>query len=67
MDFSRFDFLDFGCSKGGTIKQIEKLEPDLLGLGIDIAHHKIEEARRAGCSAIFYDILKLPEKNSLVL
>lgn len=55
-----FDFLDFGCSSGGSIKWAKKVLGGRRGLGIDIDRVKVEAARAAGYDAILYDILDIP-------
>ncbi len=55
-----FDFLDFGCSTGGSIQWAKKFLGGTNGLGIDIDRVKVEAARAAGCDAILYDILDIP-------
>ena len=55
-----FDFLDFGCSSGGSIKWAKKVLGGRRGLGIDIDRAKVETARAAGCDAILFDILDIP-------
>jgi SAM-dependent methyltransferase len=57
-----FDFLDFGCSRGGSIEMAKKLFGARRGLGIDIAEKKVEEATAAGYDAIVYDIRNLPRR-----
>jgi SAM-dependent methyltransferase len=57
-----FDFLDFGCSRGGSIRWAMKSFGGKRGLGIDINPNKVAEARGAGFDAINFDILQIPQK-----
>jgi SAM-dependent methyltransferase len=57
-----FDFLDFGCSAGGSIEMAKRRFRATRGLGIDIAPKKIEAARALGYDAMLYDIAELPGK-----
>lgn len=57
-----FDFLDFGCSRGGSIKMGKTLFNGARGLGIDISPIKVEEAISAGYDALVHDIHKLPRQ-----
>lgn len=57
-----FDFLDFGCSRGGSIEWAKKLLGGKKGLGIDIAAAKVKEAREAGHNAINFDLMKIPPR-----
>lgn len=57
-----FDFLDFGCSTGGSIDMAKKLFRASRGLGIDNSPKKIEAARAQGYDAMLYDIADLPGK-----
>src|SRR3954470_1672683 len=57
-----FDFLDMGCSTGGSIDMAKKLFSAKRGLGIDIAAKKIDAAHAQGCEAMVYDIANLPNK-----
>lgn len=60
--FSKYDFLDFGCSSGGNIAFVERAVPGVRGLGIDIDVEKIDTARKSGRSAVVYDIMSLPRR-----
>jgi SAM-dependent methyltransferase len=55
-----FDFLDFGCSSGGSIAWAKKTLGAKRGLGIDIDKAKVEAARAAGCDAVLFDIMDIP-------
>lgn len=56
------DFIDFGCSKGGSISFGQKRFGALHGLGIDIDQSKVIAAEAAGYDAINYDIHKIPDE-----
>ncbi|MEC7291248.1 MAG: class I SAM-dependent methyltransferase [Pseudomonadota bacterium] len=49
------DFVDFGCSVGGSMLEMQKLFPGSLGLGVDIDDAKIEAAKAAGHFALVAD------------
>lgn len=58
-----FEFLDFGCSHGGSIAHAKKLfDAQGDGLGIDISDAKIRQARKAGHQAVKFDILEIPDQ-----
>lgn len=57
-----FDFIDFGCSTGGSINMAKKLFRARRGLGIDIAPKKIEQTRAKGFDAMLFDINDLPNR-----
>ena len=57
-----YDFLDFGCSRGGSIDLAKRLFDANSGLGIDIAQNKIKEAIESGHDALLYDIHELPPR-----
>lgn len=57
-----YTFLDFGTSKGNSIKFAKKIfSPSGKGLGIDIDQNKINTALSLGFDAINFDIEKIPE------
>jgi len=57
-----FDFLDFGCSRGGSIAMAKALFSANRGLGIDVNPDKVKQALEAGHDAIVYNILALPNE-----
>ena len=57
-----FDFIDFGCSKGGSIKLGQTRFGGKKGLGIDIDDAKVRICREAGVEAICYDIAAIPDE-----
>ena len=59
----QYDFLDFGTSKGGSIKFAQKhLMPNSKGLGIDIDQKKVDFAIKEGFDTINFDIELIPSK-----
>ena len=50
-----FDFCDFGCSKGSSIKFGVDVLGGRRGLGIDIDKRKVESSIKAGYEAIISD------------
>ncbi len=65
MPEDKFDFYDFGCGSGGNLSFVQRIFPDLLGLGIDIDPKKISVARDNNLQAILYDILKIDENKTV--
>lgn len=57
-----FDYLDFGCSKGGSIAWSKRIFGGKRGLGIDIDKKKVREARTAGHDAVMFDINYIPDQ-----
>lgn len=55
LEINAFDFIDFGCSIGGSIEQTMQIVPGARGLGIDIDSKKIEAIRSAGHDALEAD------------
>jgi SAM-dependent methyltransferase len=58
----KFDFLDLGCSRGGSLALAKKLFDAGRGLGLDIDEKKVTEAVAAGHAAVAFDIHKLPAR-----
>ena len=58
----KYDFVDFGCSKGGSIDWSMKFLGGKRGLGIDISPPKVTATKEAGFDAIEYNLLKLPQE-----
>ena len=50
-----YDFIDFGCSKGGSIAFAKKAFKAKRGIGIDISPEKVAVARDAGFDAMLAD------------
>ena len=55
----QFDFIDFGCSEGGSFKIAQNIFQADKGLGIDADPKKVETARAAGFDVYQADITKL--------
>ncbi len=49
------DFVDFGCSSGGSMVEMSKLFPAARGLGVDIDEAKIAQAKSTGHQAMVAD------------
>jgi SAM-dependent methyltransferase len=62
VDFDAVDFLDLGCSRGGSIRYCRRRFDARRGVGVDLDAVKVEEARDAGFDAIRADAttLELP-------
>lgn len=59
LDFSGFDFIDFGCSDGKSIEDMQKLFPGAKGIGLDIDPRKVATAKTKGKAAEVADVTKL--------
>ncbi|HET6941607.1 MAG TPA: methyltransferase domain-containing protein [Sphingomicrobium sp.] len=55
IDLSEFDFVDFGCSVGGSMKFAERAFAGGRAVGIDIDPSKVERTRAAGYEAVLAD------------
>ena len=63
---SHYDFVDFGCSHGGSFELAERMFGDgkaLRGLGLDIDPAKVEAARSAGRDALVQDLTAYPARH----
>ena len=58
-DISAFDFIDFGCSNGGSIQYGMTKFPGSRGLGIDVNAAKVEATRVKGFDAVQMNALDL--------
>lgn len=58
MDLSQYDFVDFGCSAGGSIRLMERRFGG-RGIGFDIDPAKVEKTRAAGYDAEVMDLMQL--------
>jgi hypothetical protein len=56
------DYLDFGCSFGGSLEFGRKILNGTCGLGIDISSNKVAQAKASGFNAIVFDIREIPDK-----
>jgi hypothetical protein len=61
-----YDFIDFGCSKGGSIQFAQRALGGSRGIGIDIDAVKVEQARAAGFNAVLGDVTKVPSRCDVV-
>lgn len=59
------DFMDFGCSRGGSIAYAMKHFGGLRGLGIDVDPLKVAKTRERGFKAEVMDILSLPDSKQV--
>lgn len=59
VDFSQYDFIDLGCSNGGSIAHCMKRFRMPRGLGIDIDQRKVDKTRAAGFDAVVADAREL--------
>jgi hypothetical protein len=55
---NQYDFIDFGCSSGGSIEYYQKMF-GAKGLGIDIDPKKVKSSTEKGFNAIVCDITKI--------
>jgi SAM-dependent methyltransferase len=65
MDLADVDFLDLGCSRGGSIAYCTKRFHAGQGLGIDASPEKVREAQEAGTSAVLADATALGIQKSV--
>lgn len=56
------DFLDFGCSIGGSIEFGKRRLGGQCGLGIDIDENKVARSKDAGFQALQYEIMDIPDE-----
>jgi hypothetical protein len=57
--FDGYDFLDFGCSGGGSIIYVTRIFPGVRGLGLDVDPRKVAKAKEAGFDAEVCDVASL--------
>lgn len=60
-NISNYNFIDFGCSKGNSIKEAIKFYGGDKGLGIDIDPNKVKETNEEGFDAIVQDATTFSE------
>lgn len=60
IDWLQFDFIDLGCSSGGSLRYCQKRFGAKRGLGIDLSAEKVDRARTAGFDVVRADALALP-------
>lgn len=61
VDWAAYDFLDLGCSAGGSIPYCQKRFGANRGLGIDTDPAKVAKARAAGLDALHADATRLTD------
>jgi SAM-dependent methyltransferase len=61
VDLAPFDFVDFGCSAGGSIDWAARRFGGRRGLGVDISPDKVAAARAAGHEAMLADAARLDQ------
>ena len=61
VDLKAFDFIDFGCSAGGSIDWARRRFGGRRGLGVDINPDKVAAARAAGFEAVVADGARLDQ------
>jgi SAM-dependent methyltransferase len=62
IDLSGYDFVDFGCSHGGSTVFAQDRFGGKRGLGLDIDPRKVENANAAGHDAMVADVTTLDAK-----
>lgn len=70
IDLKQYDFLDFGCSGGGSIKFASEHLQGKSALGLDIDPNKVEAARKQGYECAVADLskrLKFRNKSRFVI
>ena len=66
VDFSLYDFIDFGCKKGGSIKAAQKMFDGGRGIGLDINVRNVMETKKEGYEAAWFDVTRLAEHEKQV-
>ena len=61
VDLKDFDFVDFGCSAGGSIDWAARRFGGRRGLGIDVSAAKVAAARAAGHEAMLADAARVEQ------
>jgi SAM-dependent methyltransferase len=59
VDWAEYDFVDLGCSHGGSLEFCTKRFGARRGIGLDIDSRKVEGARSAGHDAVVADVTRL--------
>jgi hypothetical protein len=54
-----YDYLDFGCSKGGSLAYGANVLGGVRGIGLDVSPSKVEQTRAAGYEAAQVDVTRL--------
>ena len=60
VDWRKYDFIDLGCGRGGSMNFCAKRFGAKGGLGVDLSVEKVREARAAGYDVIVADALSIP-------
>lgn len=55
IDWSRFDFVDLGCSNGGSLRHCAKRWGDKKGVGVDLSEIKVRKALKLGFDSVLAD------------
>lgn len=55
VDWDKYDFIDLGCSRGGSIRFCRERFSVEHGLGVDLDPSKVEQTRAAGFDAVVAD------------
>jgi hypothetical protein len=63
-DLSGYDFIDFGGSKGGSVRYCERYFSG-RGIAIDINLRKVEQARAEGIDVVLGDATKVDAENAV--
>lgn len=66
MSKNEFDFIDFGCSNGGSIEFAKKHFNAKRGLGLDINPEKVNRTLDLGYDAVEADVTQLSNINCIV-
>lgn len=61
-----FDFLDFGCSHGGSIQLANRMFGEGAGLGLDIDVQKVAATRESGHAAMVADLTRFTPRPDVV-
>ncbi len=56
---NQYDYIDFGCSKGGSLKFGKKVLGGTNGIGLDVDPRKVQQTREAGFEAVVGDVTQL--------
>ena len=65
VDWGRYDFIDLGASKGGSIQFCQKRFGAGRGLGVDNDAAKVATARERGVEVVLGDATRLPAESSV--
>jgi hypothetical protein len=65
VDWTLFDFVDFGCSKGGSLDWARRSFKARKGLGVDLDPSKVAQTLEAGFDAVIADATKLEARDAV--